>query len=230
MALRATFLPIARLLAVCATATLVNSATTAEAQIYTWRDDAGSLVLSNRRPGSELRTFAVPETMAIRTTQTATASGSGRFDNLINEHAARNGVRTDLVRAVVQVESGFNPNARSPKGAQGLMQLMPQTARDLGVVNAFSPAENIRGGVDYLRQLLNRYNNNEELALAAYNAGPGAVDRYGATIPPYPETRNYVSRIGRMAGHPKSAPALKIYKVVEVIAGREVARYSDRKQ
>jgi soluble lytic murein transglycosylase-like protein len=208
---------------------VLGGASTADAQIYTWRDDAGKLVLSNRRPGSELRTLAVPGRAAIGAIPAAPASRDRRFDDLITEHARRNGVRVDLVRAVVQVESGFNPDARSPKGAQGLMQLMPDTARGLGVGNPFNPAENIRGGVDYLRFLLDRYGNNEELALAAYNAGPGAVDRYGETIPPYRETRDYVSRIGRIAGRRiATPPQLKIYRVVEVIDGREVARYSDR--
>ena len=100
------------------------------------------------------------------------ATASGMYDGLITEHARANDVRPDLVRAVVQVESAYNPYARSPKGAQGLMQLMPATAQQFGVKNAYNPEENVRAGVAYLRQLLDRYENNEELALAAYNAGP----------------------------------------------------------
>ena len=89
----------------------------------------------------------------------------------------------------------------------GLMQLMPATARQFGVRNAFNPDENVRAGVAYLRQLLDRYDNNEELALAAYNAGPGAVDRHGQTIPPYRETRDYVTRVNGIAGQtPRARP------------------------
>ena len=138
-------------------------------------------------------------------------------------------MRPDLVRAVVQVESGYNPYARSPKGAMGLMQLMPATAQQFGVRNPFNPIENIRAGVSYLRQLLDRYSNNEELALAAYNAGPGAVAKYGTAVPPYKETRDYVSRINRMAGVPiQKLPGLSIYKTTDVVDGREVPRYSDK--
>src|SRR4030095_12673168 len=112
-------------------------------------------------------------------------SESGRFEPLIREHATRQSLRPELVRAVIQVESGFNPRALSPKGAMGLMQLMPATARSLGVNNPWDPAQNIRGGTDYLRQLLDEYEGNEELALAAYNAGSGAVAKYGRRVPPY---------------------------------------------
>jgi soluble lytic murein transglycosylase-like protein len=138
-------------------------------------------------------------------------------------------VRADLVRAVVQVESAFNPMARSPKGALGLMQLMPSTIRQYSVRNPFDPADNVRAGVAYLRELLDRYENNEELALAAYNAGPGAVDKHGQTVPPYRETRNYVAQINQMAARPITMRGTSIYKVTEVIDGREIVRYTDKK-
>jgi soluble lytic murein transglycosylase-like protein len=142
---------------------------TAGAQIYSWRDAEGRLVLSDRPLATVSRTFAVREASLIRSTRPVTAASrpSADYDGLISTHAARNGVRADLVHAVIQTESAFNPFARSVKGALGLMQLMPQTATELGVLNPFDPAENIRGGVAYLRRLLDRYSNNEELALAA---------------------------------------------------------------
>lgn len=209
-----------------------GTAAPAAAQIYTWRDANGTLVLSNLRQQPAATTYAVPRASAIRSTQPAAAGTNEMYDDLIVAHARRFGVRADLVRAVVQVESAYNPYARSPKGALGLMQLMPATIQDFGVRNPFDPGENIRAGVAYLRRLLDRYQDSEELALAAYNAGPAAVDRYSSSVPPYRETQNYVSRINEMAGHaaPAPAPAARpIYKTTETIDGRPVVRYSDRK-
>ncbi|HJZ71062.1 MAG TPA: transglycosylase SLT domain-containing protein, partial [Vicinamibacterales bacterium] len=183
-------------------AALVGSAVPAAAQIYTWRDPNGRLVLSNIRPASERTTptYAVPKAEEVRATRAVTSRRWSAYEDLIAEHSRNQGVRAALVRAVMQVESAFNPYARSPKGALGLMQLMPATIQQYGVRNPFDPADNVRAGVAYLRELLDRYHDNEELALAAYNAGPGAVDKHGQSVPPYRETRSYVAQINQIAG------------------------------
>ena len=212
--------------------TLMTVTAAADAQIYSWRDADGALVVSDRPPSPEVTTVSVAGTTRIRTTRPVTrVEGAAQYDTLIRHHATQQGVRADLVRAVIQVESGFDPHARSPVGALGLMQLMPETARELGVVDPFDPGENVRGGVTYLRQLLTRYDGDETLALAAYNAGPGTVSRSGNTVPPYPETLAYLSKIGASGrpGHTarRDAEGLTIYKTYETVGGRRVPAYSN---
>jgi len=196
----------------------------AEAQIYSWRDASGTLVVSSQPKDPSAQLYVVRKGASVQATRPAVSKRGEVYEDLIVHHATEQNISADLVRAVIQVESAFNPLARSIKGAMGLMQLMPATARALGVTNAYDPGQNIRAGVTYLKQLLARYDSNVELALAAYNAGPGAVEKYGA-VPPYRETRNYVHKIRNKATAP--APSNRIYRIVETIDGKEVVRYSD---
>ena len=196
---------------------------TAEAQIYSWRDSSGTLTLSDRPQNAAARAMTVPVSAAL------VSISNPHFEPLIRQHATQRGVRPDLVRAVIQVESAFNPRAVSPKGAMGLMQLMPATAKQFGVIDPFNPAENIRAGVSYLRQLLDRYDHNEQLALAAYNAGPGAVDKYGSQVPPYKETQNYVLKITGLQGNVRNGPGARIYRVTDIVDGEPVVKYTNIK-
>jgi soluble lytic murein transglycosylase-like protein len=201
----------------------------AAAQIYSWRDDNGHLVLSDRPLGPVEHTYTVPKAETVRVTRPVARSRTTEYDDLIVENARLHSIPVDLVRAVVLVESGFNPFATSPKGAMGLMQLMPATVRQFGVTNPYNPEQNVRAGVAYFRQLLDRYDNNEQLALAAYNAGPAAVDRHGQSVPPYRETRDYVSRIKQISTVAVQPRRSVIYKTTEIIDGRPVTRYTDTK-
>ncbi|MDR5657870.1 lytic transglycosylase domain-containing protein [Serpentinicella sp. ANB-PHB4] len=116
------------------------------------------------------------------------------FDDIINKASVKYNIPSALIKSVIHTESSFNPRAVSHAGAQGLMQLMPGTARGLGVTNVWDPVQNIEGGTKYLRQLMNQYNGDLSLTLAAYNAGPGNVQKYNG-IPPFSETQNYVKTV-----------------------------------
>lgn len=135
---------------------------------------------------------ALQEANAIQTNNQNTTKS--QILNVVNQIADKHGVNEKLVQALIKQESGFNPKAKSKAGAMGLMQLMPSTAKNLGVQDPYNIVQNVEGGVKYLKSMLDKYNGNVILALAAYNAGPGAVDKYDG-VPPYKETQNYVKNI-----------------------------------
>lgn len=121
-------------------------------------------------------------------------SNKSQILNVVSQISKKHGVDEKLVQALIKQESGFNPKAKSKSGAIGLMQLMPSTAKNLGVKDPYNTVQNVEGGVKYLKSMLDKYNGNVILALAAYNAGPGAVDKYSG-VPPYKETQNYVKNV-----------------------------------
>jgi soluble lytic murein transglycosylase-like protein len=188
------------------------------------------MVISDRPRDGMARVFSVPKASdPVRATRFVAPEKSALYDSLIREHAENFGVRTELVRAVVQVESGYNAYARSPKGALGLMQLMPATIQQFGVRNPFNPMENNRAGVSYLRQLLDRYSNDEALALAAYNAGPALSIATAWRFRLQGNARLRVEDQPDGGTIDEKVPGTNIYKTTETVDGREVPRYSDHK-
>lgn len=170
----------------------------AKSDIYKYVDNEGVMHFTDAPTDRRFKIFMrdLKKDRKLRTNFkiAATYRNKAEFEPLIKSLASEYGVDSSLIKAVIHAESGYNPNAVSPKGAQGLMQLMPKTAQGLKVSNSFDPKENIRGGVRYLRFLLDTFKGDVTLALAAYNAGLNRVSQYGG-IPPYQETRNYVSRV-----------------------------------
>ena len=171
------------------------------ANVYTYTDKSGvrhftNIPVAGQNYDLVLHTnFSSPTPLRPRLTSShLLATRKSIYDNIVAEAATEYRVDQALVNAMIHAESAFNPTAVSPKGATGLMQLMPGTAQRYGVQNAFNPTENVYGGVRYLRDLLAMFNNNLPLAIAAYNAGENAVNRYGG-IPPYAETADYVQRV-----------------------------------
>jgi len=166
------------------------------ADIYMYRDARGVTHFTNVPAGDQYRFFMHEPKEAPRPARPAgtRAKRARAYEQLITDAAARHQIDAALVKAVIHAESDFVPDARSPKGAQGLMQLMPATAVRHNVERVFAPEDNVEGGVRQLRQLLDRYGGDVRLALAAYNAGEGAVDR-SRGVPPYPETLDYIARV-----------------------------------
>lgn len=191
-----TILPLLLFVAAAAGSTGVR----ADQEIYGFVDEAGGINLSND-PDDGRYQLLVRSPAAAKASLPAAASGRPdasawlRYRDVVLESAQRFQIDPALLRAVIRAESAYDPRAVSPRGAAGLMQLMPATAQRLGVSDVFDPAQNIRGGARYLVELMRRFDNDLHLALAAYNAGEGAVLKYGRRIPPYRETTDYVARV-----------------------------------
>lgn len=188
------------LLGATAAAAVLVASSSARADFYMYKDKSGVLRFTNAPAAPEYRFFMAEEPRRLRIKGFRDPARAKKYDPLIAAAAERYKIDRALIKAVIRAESDFVPHATSPKGAQGLMQLMPATARLHGVARAYDPADNVEGGVRHLRQLLDRYGGNVRLALAAYNAGAGAVDKHGG-VPPYPETWQYLERVMRFRDH-----------------------------
>lgn len=164
--------------------------------IYGYVDERGVYHFTNIKPvGKKNYQVVIPDRPNTAKAFYTRSIDTDQYDSLIKQHSFNHGVDPTLVKAVMKAESNFNPQAVSPKGAQGLMQLMPDTARHMSVYDPFDPDENIRGGTRYLRLLDETFQGNLELVLAAYNAGPNRVKEHNMNVPPFEETRNFIRRV-----------------------------------
>lgn len=205
----------ARFAAACSIAGMASSAC---ADVFTYVGSDNVIVLTNSPPQNRKAEVLVAErAAAVRASggQDGPAPPRSRYDGIIDSAARAFGLDGALLHAVIAVESGYNVLARSPRGAAGLMQLMPDTARDFGTADVFDPAQNVNGGARYLRYLLDKYDNQLDIVLAAYNAGEKALLKYGRKIPPFKETLRYVDQVqsryrsnrdARDGGAPVGAP------------------------
>lgn len=191
---------------------LCAAAGSAVGQIYKWTDADGIVHFSSEKPSGtavveafRFPCYASDPTCSARVNWDTVPLNRNAFPEIIREVSAVHGVDEHLIRAIIHAESAYQPDAKSPKGAQGLMQLMPPTAAELGVRDPYDPIENIEGGTRYLAGLLKQFDGDVRLASAAYNAGPGAVERYEG-IPPFPETKEYVRRVNILHRRYRGAP------------------------
>jgi soluble lytic murein transglycosylase-like protein len=175
---------------------------TSHADIYKYIDANGVIHFTNVPPGNAYTKILSENDSPIE----------GDYDHIINNKSYKYNIEPAIIKAVISAESNWDPRAVSGKGAIGLMQLMPTTAEDMQVVNPFDPEENIEGGTKYLRHLLNRFNGDMDLALAAYNAGPARVERTGG-VPAIPETIQYIKKVNRFFDGKSREKHTQIYKV-----------------
>jgi len=203
------------------------------ADIYKYVDKAGVVNFTNTPSGKNYKkAMSESRKKVVRVAKRQGHSTDADYHHIVHSKSQKYGMNPSLIKAVINAESSWNPYAVSRKGAQGLMQLMPATAAAMGVSNPFNPEENIGGGVRYLKYLLQRFSGNLTLALAAYNAGPKAVDKFG-TVPPFQETRQYVRRVLSMyndklsTGFSDSPPEPNVRRVLSMYNDKLSTGFSD---
>jgi soluble lytic murein transglycosylase-like protein len=203
---------------ICLAAFLLGAPQIFGSQLYSYLDENGVRHFTNIAPGGEVRDLKVsgsppPVVAEVGQTGSPVKPRETRYDSIIDKYAGSYRLDTSLIRSMIAKESNFNARAVSPKGARGLMQLMPATAATLGVRNIHDPEENIQGGMKYMRKLMDKFDNNLVLSLAAYNAGPSLVERI-RKVPNYRETKDYVRTITARYGKKEIAPKVEEARVI----------------